>query len=150
MTSGVTVLPIPTWATIVILILGAVGTLVTVLTPVLLAMINRKQGQQLINSAKSLENTSATKVAAELAAVKVEAVREDLKGATDLQAQELKAIHTSVNSEREKMQKKQDEMNAHILDLTAKIATFVAEKAAADAAQNRRATDPPPAPPAQP
>jgi tryptophan 2,3-dioxygenase len=146
MNAGTTVLPIPMWATVFILILGALGTLFTVLNPILLAMINRKQGQALANSNQALLNTAATKTAAEQAAVKVEAVRSDLKEATGLQSQELKAIHTSVNSDREKMMKKQDELNAHVLDLTSKIATLVAEKAAADVAQNRRSTDPKPEP----
>jgi len=156
--AGTTVLPIPMWATVLLLVMGAIVTLVTAISPVLLAMINRKQGlalansnRALVNSDQALVNTVATKQAAEHAAEKVEAVRTDLKGATDSTTQELKAIHKSVNSDKERLdakltanEEKQDAMNAHILDLSKQIATLVAEKAAGAVAQNRRSTDPKP------
>jgi predicted nucleic acid-binding Zn-ribbon protein len=121
------------------LVLLSISALVSACTPVMLAIISRRQQEtarevasnvaevrvKLAESTSSMEgrvegikadvHTTATKVTD-----KVEEVRAGLAGQTDIIEGQLTAIHTSVNGERAAMQAELKAMHQTILQLTSR------------------------------
>ncbi len=86
------------------------GLLITAATPIILALINRKQR-------KMLANSEVAKQASVHAAEAVETVRERLAITSNNTDEKLEHIKVSVNSERTAMIERLEAMHAEILNL---------------------------------
>jgi hypothetical protein len=130
--------------------LTGAALLVSAMSPILLALINRTQRQGIKAAAEKAEEVrtdlreTAHVQSQELQATaqKVEAVRVDLREQGAVQTQEIKAIHTAVNSERAAMVAEIAALRKELLGVSQDKAVLQADASAA--ARNRRATDPKP------
>jgi len=108
-------------------IILAVTTLVTAMTPIMLAVINRRQTRAAAIMADGVErvrtdlktNTAEYISQSAMAASRVESVRTDLRQQAVASNAQLNAIHTAVNSERSAMLEKLEVMHKAIQLLTA-------------------------------
>lgn len=104
----------PNWNTIIL----SFTMMITALTPILLALINRKQGL-------ALKNSEIARNAVVDAARKVETVRTDLATKTDSLSNDVRSIHKAVNSERTAMLEKLEMMHREIQTLSADKASLI-------------------------